>query len=90
MKKKQETIMKKKLQYTVQLEEEFANKLQDMADKLGLTRSQLMRNLLMTAYEDAEILYKIGLIPAVQFAQKLKDYKDKLINEMFNKSESKA
>ena len=75
--------MKKKEQYTVQLEPEFVDKLDHLANELGLTRSQLMRNLLKTAYEDAAILHKIGLIPAVQFGKRIKEFKDKLINEMF-------
>ncbi len=79
--------MRKKEQYTVQLEPEFVEKLDKLADVLGLTRSQLMRNLLKTAYEDAAILHKIGLIPAVQFARKVKEYKDKLLKDLFHQKD---
>ena len=42
-----------------------------MAKRLNVSRSTLVRNLLETAYEDAIIMEKTGLIAAVQFGQKL-------------------
>lgn len=60
-----------KEQCSVQLEPEFVAKLDAMAEKLGLSRSQLMRNLLQAAYDDAVMLDKIGILAAVQFGQKL-------------------
>jgi predicted transcriptional regulator len=64
-------MKKAKEQYTVQLEPEFVAKLDKMADKIGVSRSQLMRNLLESAYEDCVLLEKIGLLAAFKFGQKL-------------------
>jgi predicted DNA-binding protein len=62
---------KLKKQYTVQLEDEFVDKLDKMADKLGVSRSQLMRNLMENGYDDVVMLDKIGMIAAFKFGQKL-------------------
>lgn len=64
-------MRKAKEQYTVQLEPEFVAQLDKLAAKIGLTRSQLMRNLLHVAYDDVIVLDKIGLIAAFQMGQKL-------------------
>lgn len=75
--------MKRKEQYTVQLDPEFVEKLDKLANKLGLTRSQLMRNLLINGYEETVVLDKLGLVAAVKFGQKVKEYKEKLLKELF-------
>jgi predicted transcriptional regulator len=62
---------KVKEQYTVQLDPKFVEKLDKMAEKIGVSRSQLMRNLLQNAYEDAVMLDKIGLLAAFKFGQKM-------------------
>ena len=77
--------MAKKENYTIQLEPEFVEKLDKLADKLGITRSQLMRNLVKAAYEDAAIYEKIRLIAATQFFQEITDYKEKLMSKLFSK-----
>lgn len=64
-------MRKAKEQYTVQLEPQFVAKLDKMAEKIGVSRSQLMRNLLESAYEDALMLDRIGLIAAFHFGQKM-------------------
>ena len=64
-------MKKAKGQYTVQLEPEFVAKLDTLADKLGVSRSQLMRNLMESGYEDTVMLEKIGLLAAFKFGQKL-------------------
>jgi len=64
-------MKKAKEQFTVQLEPEFVTKLDKMAAKLNLSRSQLMRNLLESAYEDCVLLEKIGLLAAFKFGQKI-------------------
>jgi predicted transcriptional regulator len=60
-----------KEQYTVQLDPNFVEKLDKMAEKIGVSRSQLMRNLLINAYDDAVMLDKIGLLAAFKFGQKM-------------------
>ena len=64
--------MKKPMkQYTVQLDPEFIENIDKMADKLGLSRSQLMRNLMVSGYEDAVILDKFGLFSAFKLGEKV-------------------
>lgn len=73
--------MKNLEQITIHVNPGFTEKLDKLADKLNLTRSQLVRNLLESGYEDALILEKIGIIPAIQLFRKLKDFKKELIKE---------
>jgi len=63
--------MEKLEQITIHVNPGFTKKLEDMAKRLNVSRSTLVRNLLETAYEDAIIMEKTGLIAAVQFGQKL-------------------
>ncbi|OQC29190.1 MAG: Ribbon-helix-helix protein, copG family [Deltaproteobacteria bacterium ADurb.Bin072] len=64
-------MSKMKEQYTVQLEPEFVEKLDKIADDLGISRSQLMRNFLEYAYDDAMMLDKLGMFSTLKFGQKL-------------------
>ena len=64
-------MAKAKEQYTIQLDPDFVAKLDKMAEKLGIKRTQLMRNLMESGYEDAVMLDKIGMIAAFKFGQKL-------------------
>lgn len=63
--------MEKLDQITIHLTPGFAKKLQDMADRLKVSRSTLVRNLLETAYEDARVMELTGILTAVQFGQKI-------------------
>jgi len=62
---------KNKEQYTVQLDPDLVAKIDEMAEKIGVKRSQLMRNFIKSGYEDAVMLDKIGMIAAFKFGQKL-------------------
>lgn len=66
-------MKKRKQAYTVQLDPDFVEKIDKMADKLGLSRSQLMGNLLESGYEDAVILDKFGFLTAGRAINDLKD-----------------
>lgn len=58
-------------QITVQVDPELVKKIDKMAAKLKVTRSTMVRNLLASAYEDAAILDKIGILTAFSMGQKL-------------------
>jgi hypothetical protein len=60
-----------KKQYTVQLDEEFVEQIDKLAAKLGLTRSQMMRNLMESACQDAVLLDKVGVFKAVVLGEKV-------------------
>lgn len=64
-------MRKMKEQYTVQLDPEFVDKLDEMATKLGISRSQIMRNFLEYAYDDAVMLEKVGMFATLKFGPKL-------------------
>ncbi|HPQ45331.1 MAG TPA: ribbon-helix-helix protein, CopG family [Syntrophales bacterium] len=55
-----------KKQYTVQLEPETIEAIDKLAEKHSLTRSQIMRNLIVTGLEDAMILDKVGALKLAQ------------------------
>jgi hypothetical protein len=63
--------MEKFEQITVYVKPGFTKKLEEMAQNLGIGRSTLARNLIESAYEDAMIMQKTGLIAAFQFGQKI-------------------
>ena len=60
----------KKIQVTIQLDPEFVDKVDDLAKRLKLKRSQMMRNLMESGYEDAVIMDSIGVFKAVQFGNR--------------------
>jgi predicted transcriptional regulator len=63
--------MDKLEQMSIHVNPGFTKKLQDMADRLNISRSTLVRNLLEQAYEEAMIMEESGLIAAVQFGRKI-------------------
>jgi predicted DNA-binding protein len=60
-----------KKQYSVQLESEVIDKIDYYANEYNLTRSQLMRNLIVTGLDDMGILQKAGILKAAQFTDKV-------------------
>ena len=64
-------MKKAKQQYTIQLDSDFVAKVDKMADSLGLSRSQMMRNLMESGYEDAAMLERVGLFAAFKLGDKL-------------------
>ena len=62
---------KAKVQVTVQLDAEFVEKIDKMAERLSLSRSQVIRNLAVNGYDDAAILEKTGLFSAYKLGEKV-------------------
>ncbi|MBN2254624.1 MAG: ribbon-helix-helix protein, CopG family [Deltaproteobacteria bacterium] len=60
-----------KKQYTVMLEPSTVEEIDKLAEKIGITRSQLMRNLIITGIEDTKMLDKLGIIGTVKIARDL-------------------
>jgi hypothetical protein len=68
-------------QYSVKLRPSTVAELDKLADKLKLTRSQLMGNLIETALEDAKLLNKGGIFTAVVIADEvMRKFKEYLFN----------
>lgn len=76
----------KKENCTIQLESDLIEKIDELARKMDLTRSQLLRNFINEGYHDTSILYAVGLIPAVQAIHKINDYKSKIFMELTGKT----
>jgi hypothetical protein len=62
---------KAKMQVTLQLDPGFVEKVDKMAENLGMPRSQVMRNLMINGYDDAVILQKAGLFAAYKLGEKV-------------------
>jgi hypothetical protein len=71
----------KRKNYTVQLEPEFVDKLDKLAGQLDLSRGQLMRNCMMSGFDDAVMLKKLGILQTVNYIQKLRELKKLAIKE---------
>ena len=62
-----------KVHLTINVRKELNAWLDDVAPKLGLTKSQLASNLIEMGKEDAEILTGLGFMGAVKLIKKLKE-----------------
>lgn len=56
---------KRGLPCTFYADEEFLKKVEALAAKIGISRSQMLRNLAMSGYEDARLLDALGLLALV-------------------------
>jgi len=63
------------VQLKIKVTEEEAKKIEELAKKMEMTKSRLIRNLLLGGLDDAVFLNKIGILPLVK---NLRDLKDKL------------
>lgn len=63
------------VQIKIKVTEEEAKRIDELADKMGMNKSRLIRNLLLGNLEDAEFLQKVGILPLVK---NLVAFKDKL------------
>ena len=63
------------VQIKIKVTEEEAKRIDELADKMGMNKSRLIRNLLLGNLEDAEFLQKVGILPLIK---NLIEFKDKL------------
>ncbi len=63
------------VQIKIKVTEEEAKRIDGLAEKMGMNKSRLIRNLLLGNLEDAEFLQKVGILPLVK---NLVAFKDKL------------
>lgn len=59
-------------QYNVQLEDNVIERIDRLAETLDLSRSQVLRNLIMVALEDAEILNKTGILKVLKIGSNVR------------------
>jgi len=62
---------------SIRLSKSEMKRLENIAKKLDLPKTRFMRNVLLAGLDDAEMLDKIG---ALKGAQKLIDFKERLLN----------
>lgn len=66
--------------FSIMLTQSEVDEIDAMASKLDLSRSQFMRNLLLTGFDDAKILNNMGIISAVAGSRSLfRKIRDKVI-----------
>ncbi len=70
--------MIEKKNFTVQLEPELVVKIDKLAEKLGISRGQLMRNCLIAGFDDALMLDELGITQAITYINRLREFKDKI------------
>lgn len=54
------------IQLKIKVTEEEAKKIDELAEKMGMNKSRLIRNLVLGNLEDAEFLQKVGILPLVK------------------------
>ncbi|WP_419765444.1 MAG: ribbon-helix-helix domain-containing protein [Arcobacter sp.] len=63
------------VQIKIKVTEDEAKRIDELANKMGMNKSRLIRNLLLGNLEDAEFFQKVGILPLVK---NLVAFKDKL------------
>ncbi len=66
--------MKRDIKFEVRFSKEEMERIEKIAKKLNLPKSRIIRNLVLTGLEDAELFEKLGLLTV---AQKIKELKEK-------------
>jgi hypothetical protein len=74
-------VKEPKKPYTIMLKPSVVEDIDKMAEKLGLTRSQFMGNLVETALEDAKMMDDVGLFKVVMIGDKvMRKFKEALFS----------
>jgi len=63
--------MRRLKQYGLQLEDNVVSRIDRLAKKLNQPRSLVMRNLIMSGLNDAEVIQKSGIIDTVIFSNNI-------------------
>jgi len=56
-------------QYNVQLDDKDVERIDGLAEQRKMTRTQLMRNLILIGLDDAEMLQKTGVLTFAEFSK---------------------
>jgi predicted DNA-binding protein len=59
-------------QYNVQLEDDVIERVDKLAEKFELNRSQILRNFILMGLEDAEILNKTGVLTVIKIGREIR------------------
>jgi len=70
-----------KIQQTVMLKPSVVKELEQLADRLGLTKSQFMSNIIESGLDEAKTLEKLGVFKTLKFGQDIiKKFKKELFD----------
>jgi hypothetical protein len=64
--------MRRDKEIKISLTDEEMKKIEEVAKKIGITKSRLARNLTLTALEDAELLAKLGFFDVIKLIEKIR------------------
>ncbi len=65
--------IKRDKEIKISLTQEEMERIEKIAQKIGITKSRLARNLVLAGLEDAELLNKLGLFDAVKMIEKIRE-----------------
>ena len=65
--------MKRDIKFEIRLSKEEMKRIEKVANKLGIPKARLIRNLTLAGLEDAELLEKLGLFEAIKIIEKIKE-----------------
>lgn len=57
---------KREIEIKIRLNEEENKKIEDLAEKLKMSKGRLIRNIILGEIKDINMLYNIGLLPIIQ------------------------
>jgi predicted DNA-binding protein len=65
--------MKRDIKFEIRLSKEEMERIEKVANKLGIPKARLIRNLTLAGLEDAELLEKLGLFEVIKIIEKIKE-----------------
>ena len=71
--KKQGQKMRRDIKFEVRFSKEEMERIEKVANKLGIPKARLIRNLTLIGLEDAELLDKIGAFDLIKLIEKLRE-----------------
>jgi predicted DNA-binding protein len=64
--------MKRDIKFEIRLNKEEMERIEKVANKLGIPKARLIRNLTLAGLEDAEILEKLGFFDVIKLIEKIR------------------
>jgi predicted DNA-binding protein len=65
--------MKRDIKFEIRLSKEEMERIEKVANKLGIPKARLIRNLTLAGLEDAELLEKLGLYDIIKLIEKIRE-----------------
>jgi predicted transcriptional regulator len=75
-------MKKKRVPITVQLDPDFVKQMDQLAEGMGISRGQLMRQCIELGMQDAIMIDSNSIIQAIYKMKKIKEFKQSLYDEI--------